>query len=211
MTATIRSFLRISVRWPGGEVEPVEIGDRRVAIAHGDRGQIRVGVGEDEEAHGHARERCHVFLLRGRNVDHMQVPLLVAVLVLGKQDAPAVRRPAIEHIPTDVERLESAAPALGDRPRRIDGVDRGHEEVERTLDRPQERDPAAIRTDLWRQVCRRGQQCLERDELGFTGGWRLAIATRRQQGHAQCGDSGRSHEAIVTDVAYRHGTAQIQV
>ena len=164
MTATIRSFLRISVRFAGGEIEPVEIGNRGVPIAHGDRGLVGVGVGEDEEAHRDAGQRCHVPLLGGRDVHHVEVPLLVAVLVLGEEDAPAVGGPAIEHVAADVEGLESAAAPRGDRPRRGDRIDGRHEEVERAFDRPEERDPAAVGAHLRGQVGGGRQEGLEGQE-----------------------------------------------
>ncbi len=153
----------------GGEIESIEIGGERSPFLDRDRRLVRVVVREPQEGDLDSGERGQVRLSSRGHVDHVEIPLLVAVVVFRKEDPPTVPGPPIEHVPADIERLEAAAGSMGHGAGGRDRVGRGHEQVHRAVDRPEEADPPSIGTDLGRHVGGRRQERLEREQ-GIRGG-----------------------------------------
>ena len=165
---------------PGLEIERVELRQRDHLLAHADQRPPRIARGQLLELDGGGVELGEIALLAGRDVDAVEVPVLVAVLVLRIDHVPAVERPAVHDDAAHVARLDAAAgPPRQRLPRRRIGGGR-EEEVGDAVDGTEIRDPLAVRRELRCVVARAGEERRERNEWIGLGRDRGVVGRRRR-------------------------------
>ena len=146
---------------PRRDLDAVEIEEARVAPVMGDEDALRMPGGKLIDARLRALMRREVAHRRGLDIDGMDMPVLVAVLVLQHQDVARIMRPLIG--------ADAASGLAGNGPRLAGQGARRHEHVHYALQRREPGEMPAVGADLRVGTLRVAEEVRPGDEREVAG------------------------------------------